>query len=397
MAGTGEGQNNSDVEPGRHGHSASSLHELPRLVLPNPSLLVSVSMLTYRHEKYIKEAILGVLMQETTFRIEAVISNDRSPDDTDAIIRDIIQNHPRGDLIRYIRHEQNLGIMANALDNLKKCQGAYIAFCEGDDCWTDPQKLQKQVDELQQNPSSDLCFHPARTFYGQQPTTELFGLQAFRKKCINADEVIAGGGDFCPTASILIRREIFEKLGDFLETAPIGDYFLQAVGSLRGGAIYLPEPMCIYRKGTPFSWTTDMQSVARRETFFRLIFDSLKRFDLFLNYSKSGPLNIEIERQYLHLSFTYLKQGLIEKYEALYEEFARRHPISARIAILHTVGLKSQSESFTREFDRWSFAKPNPISRAFRRCAKTLSQFEQTQRLHSLQNQQASVATTNTK
>ena len=287
--------------------------------------------------------------------------------------------------------------MANALDNLKTCRGAYIAFCEGDDCWTDPRKLQKQVDELQRNPDSDLCFHPARTFYEEQRTSELFGLQAFRKKRINADEVIAGGGDFCPTASVLIRKEIFETSKEFFRTAPVGDYFLQVIGSLRGGAMYLPEPMCIYRKGTPFSWTTDMQSVAKREAFFWLIFDSLKRFDRFLNYSKSKPLNIEIERQYLHLSFTYLKQGLIKKYQHLYEEFASHHPISARIAILHAVGLQSQSESFTRKFDRWSFAKPSAISRAIRRCTKILSEFDHSRRLHELQNRQAAVATMNTK
>jgi glycosyltransferase involved in cell wall biosynthesis len=404
MGGTGGGQKKSDIEPGAPDPTVSSLTELARIVpklarigSQRPRPLVSVSMLTYRHEKYIKEAILGVLMQETNFQIEAVISNDHSPDDTDAIIRSVIHNHPRADRIRYIRHEQNLGIMANALDNLKKCQGAYLAFCEGDDCWTDPLKLQKQVDELQQNPTSDLCFHPAQTFYGQQPTTELFGLQAFRKKRISPYEVIAGGGDFCPTASVVIRKEIFEKLKDFLKTTPIGDYFLQAVGSLRGGAIYLPQPMCIYRKGTPFSWTTDMQSLENRENFFWLIFDSLKRFDGFLSHSNSQPLNIEIERQYLHLSLTYLKQGLIEKYQTLFKEFAKRHPISPRIAILHAVGLQLQSESFTRELDRWCFAKPNTLSRALRRCAKTLSQFEHSCRLHTQRNSQAQVGSVNTK
>lgn len=385
------------IKPRTPDPSVSLLTEPTHLVPQPPRPLVSVSMLTYRHEKYIEEAILGVLMQETNFRIEFVISNDHSPDDTDAIIRSIIHNHPRADCIRYICHDQNLGIMGNALDNLSSCQGAYIAFCEGDDCWTDPKKLQKQVDELQQNPASDLCFHPARTFYGQQPTTELFGLQALRKKHISAYEVIAGGGDFCPTASVMIRKEIFEKLKDFLKTTPIGDYFLQVLGSLRGGAIYLPQPMCIYRKGTPFSWTTDMQSLEKRENFFWLIFHSLKRFDRFLTHTHSVPLNIEIERQYLHLSLTYLKQGLIKKYQTLYEEFARRHPISPRISILHAVGLQLRSESFTRELDRWCFAKPNTISRALRRCAKTLSQFEYSYRLHTYRNSQAEVAGVNTK
>jgi glycosyltransferase involved in cell wall biosynthesis len=393
MGGMGRKKETSKTQLTTPSREVSPLRALRHSSTREDEPLVSVSMITFRHENYIKDAIIGVLLQETTFPIEAVISNDNSPDATDAIINDIIRNNPRAGLIRYIQHRQNLGIMANALHNLERCRGKYIAFCEGDDCWTDPYKLQKQVDELQRNPDSDLCFHPAYTCYGNQRSSEMFGIQASRKKHIASDEVFAGGGDFCPTASVLIRREVFEKLKFFLASAPVGDYFLQSMGSLRGGAIYLPEPMCIYRKGTPFSWTADMQSVANREAFFWLIFDSLKQFDYFLNHSKSKPLNIEIERQFLHLSLTYLKQGLLEKYQALYEAFARRHTISTRIAILHAIGLKTQSESFTREFDRWTFAKPNPLSRAIRRCSKILSEFTHQPRSQTVQSAQPAAAT----
>jgi hypothetical protein len=184
--------------------------------------------------------------------------------------------------------------------------------------------------------------------------------------------VISGGGDFCPTASILIRRNIFENLAEFLLTAPVGDYFLQVMGSMRGGAIYLPDPMCIYRRGTPFSWTTDMQSIRRRKEFFELIFKSLKRFDQLLGHTKSKPLSLEIERQYLHLSLTYLKHGMLADYRTLYETLKQQHSISTRIKVLYEVGLRSGSERLTREFDRWAFARPNPISRAIRRLGKAV-------------------------
>ena len=363
---------NSVWGQGEGAHPELTTHPQTDQPTADSNPLVSVSMITYKHEEYVREAILGVLMQETSFAIELIVSNDHSPDKTHEVIESILLQHPRAGRVRYIRHYQNLGIMGNALHNLKQCRGVYIAFCEGDDCWTDPQKLQKQVQKLEENPTSDICFHPAQTFFGRQNTNQLFGFQSFHQKCIPTDEVISGGGDFCPTASILIRRNIFENLAEFLLTAPVGDYFLQVMGSMRGGAIYLPDPMCIYRRGTPFSWTTDMQSIRRRKEFFELIFKSLKRFDQLLGHTKSKPLSLEIERQYLHLSLTYLKHGMLADYRTLYETLKQQHSISTRIKVLYEVGLRSGSERLTREFDRWAFARPNPISRAIRRLGKAV-------------------------
>jgi glycosyltransferase involved in cell wall biosynthesis len=113
---------------------------------------VSVCMITYGHEKFIREAIEGVLMQECDFQVELVIANDCSPDKSDAIIQDILRNHPRASWISYIKHEKNIGMMPNFIFALKQCEGEYIALCEGDDYWTDPLKLQKQVDFLEENP-----------------------------------------------------------------------------------------------------------------------------------------------------------------------------------------------------------------------------------------------------
>ena len=108
-------------------------------------------MITYNHEKYIEEAILGVLRQETEFDIELIVSNDDSPDDTDKIIRRIIKEHPKAFCIRYIKHNENIGAMPNSLHNLKLCTGRYIALCEGDDCWTDSKKLQIQIEAMQKS------------------------------------------------------------------------------------------------------------------------------------------------------------------------------------------------------------------------------------------------------
>ncbi len=108
-------------------------------------------MITFGHEKYISQAILSVLMQETDFDFELIISNDCSPDNTDIVVNQIIENHPKGNNIKYFSHKNNLGMMSNFIFALSQCNLKYIALCEGDDYWTDKSKLQKQVNFLEKN------------------------------------------------------------------------------------------------------------------------------------------------------------------------------------------------------------------------------------------------------
>lgn len=116
------------------------------------NLMVSVDMITYGHENYIRQAIEGVLMQETNFEFDLIIADDCSPDNTQEIVKGIIKNHPKGYRIKYFRHKKNLGMQPNGLFAYEQCQGKYVAICEGDDYWTDPLKLQKQIDFLEANP-----------------------------------------------------------------------------------------------------------------------------------------------------------------------------------------------------------------------------------------------------
>jgi len=113
---------------------------------------LSISMVTYNHEKYISEAIEGVLLQNTDFRIKLFITDDKSPDQSAIICQQYADKYP--DLIDFECFSENKGMMENWQYNLNKCiqSGAdYIALCEGDDYWTDPLKLQKQVDFLEEN------------------------------------------------------------------------------------------------------------------------------------------------------------------------------------------------------------------------------------------------------
>ena len=121
-------------------------------------LLVSISCLTYNHAPYIKQTIDGFLMQKTNFDFEILIHDDASNDGTAKIIQEYESKYPN--LIKPIYQKENQwskGRKGSAVFNFPRAKGKYIAMCEGDDYWTDPLKLQKQVDFLEENEDIIAC------------------------------------------------------------------------------------------------------------------------------------------------------------------------------------------------------------------------------------------------
>ena len=114
---------------------------------------ISVVTITYGHENFIEQTLDGVFMQDYKGEIEFIISNDHSPDATDRVIKDYlaVKEIPINFTIKYTQHEVNKGMMPNFIWALEQTSGKYIALCEGDDYWTDPLKLQKQVEFLEEN------------------------------------------------------------------------------------------------------------------------------------------------------------------------------------------------------------------------------------------------------
>ena len=125
--------------------------------------LVSVVTITYNHEPYIAKCIEGVLMQKVDFPMEFIIADDCSTDGTQSICRSYAERYP--ELIRIITSGCNVGAVLNEQRAFMVAQGKYIATCEGDDYWTDPDKLQKQVDFLEAHPDFSVCFHRFRRLH----------------------------------------------------------------------------------------------------------------------------------------------------------------------------------------------------------------------------------------
>lgn len=207
------------------------MHDMP---------LVSVCLITYNQEEFIREALEGIVMQKTDFAVEVIIGEDCSTDGTRKICEEYINKYPN--LLKPLFHKKNVGMMGNWIATIQACKGKYIALCEGDDYWTDPYKLQKQADFMESHPDFSLCAHNADTLeYG-----ELRRLEPIQKDILTTDDIIMQDWGIM-TASMLFRKDSF-VIPDWYYNIKNGDYGLQLLVSLKGNARILPDAMSVYRK-----------------------------------------------------------------------------------------------------------------------------------------------------
>lgn len=186
--------------------------------------VVSVYMITYNHEPYIRQAIEGVVCQKTDFEFELVIGEDCSQDKTREICFEYQKKFP--EKIRVLWADKNVNKLGgNGRRTRARCRGEFMAFCEGDDCWTDPFKLQKQVDVMRRNTSVGLCFCRAKlldTVKGRGkiwdqnshiPSGLIQGRTFFEwyifGRAINAPSEDA---EFLMTATLMVRKKLFDQM-----------------------------------------------------------------------------------------------------------------------------------------------------------------------------------------
>lgn len=218
-------------------------------------MLVSVLMITYNHEKYIREALESVLMQQTDFSFELIICDDSSNDNTADAIDKTISYHPLINNIKFYRHEQNMGMMQNLIFALRKCSGRYIAICEGDDYWTDPLKLQKQVAVLDKEAQYAMVITNRKVTNEDGTAYDELYEKDYQKFIFTNADVIKG---FVPgTQTIMFRN--FSSLPDYLEAHPefyYGDRYITYFCSLFGSIFLLQEITAVYRMNGEGVWST---------------------------------------------------------------------------------------------------------------------------------------------
>ena len=223
---------------------------------------VSVICDAYNHGPYIRDALEGFVSQKANFNYEVLIHDDASTDNTADIIREYEKKYP--ELIKpiyQIENQYSKGVNITRTFHLPRLKGKYVALCEGDDYWTDQEKLQKQYDAMESHPELDICAHAVSKVKASNGRLICYIAPSDKETVFSTEEVIAGGGGFVATNSLFYRRELLEDQPEFRKYCPI-DYALQIHGALRGGMLYLPDNMAVYRFLVPGSWT---KRLANRE------------------------------------------------------------------------------------------------------------------------------------
>jgi glycosyltransferase involved in cell wall biosynthesis len=251
----------------------------------NENPLLSICCLVYNHEKYLEQCLEGLLMQQTDFDFEILVHDDASKDRSQSIIRDYSQKYPS--LFKTILQTENQFSKGRRILPIlfQRVQGKYIALCEGDDYWTDPLKLQKQVDYLEKNEDCYMCTHAS--YWDIKGELLPGGCQYEDERDLTTEEVIRNGGLYLATASLLFRRELLDSRPQWMKKADIGDFPLQIHGSVRGKLHYFPQRMCVYRYQAPGSWTFNIRNTGINTKHMSTEVAWLKSFDEETNHQYS--------------------------------------------------------------------------------------------------------------
>ena len=211
-------------------------------------ILVSISCLTYNHFPYIRQCLNGFIMQRTTFAFEVLIHDDASTDGTAEIIREYELRYPNiVKPIYQIENQYSKGVKVQRVYNYPRAKGKYIAFCEGDDYWSDPYKLQKQVDILENNPNATFVYTNFQTIeengdYIIRPVYEDYARNSFSGDIFG--RLIRG--NFILTLTTCFRKDIL--FCDELVKAPVSlDYLWFLIASSKGPVYYIPDKTGCYR------------------------------------------------------------------------------------------------------------------------------------------------------
>lgn len=224
--------------------------------------LVSICVQTYQHVNYIRKCLDGILIQETNFEFEILLGEDASTDGTREICIKYANKYP-AKIRLYLHHrENNIAIDGsptgrfNFLYNLYSAKGKYIALCEGDDYWTDPNKLQKQVDFLEVNEDYNICFHNVKIY--EQRTSSLLNDTITRnvQDTTTIKDLVLG--NYIHTLSVVFRNNF--KIPKWYKESSIGDWALYMI-IIKEKKIYkINDIMGVYRLHNISIWSNLSQN-----------------------------------------------------------------------------------------------------------------------------------------
>lgn len=221
--------------------------------MEDSGLKVTIQCTVYNHESFLRQCMDGFVMQKTNFRFEAIVHDDASTDGSAAIIREYAEKYP--EIIKPIFEKENLyskrdGSLRRVM--YANTHGKYVAICEGDDYWTDPYKLQKQVDFLESHPGYVMCSHRWREY---MQTEDAFSeIAEFPESGVEYDlNTLVHGKWFFQPLTVVYRRDALD-LDRFTYKYAI-DVVLFYELLKQGKGYCLPDVMAVYRIHSGGVWS----------------------------------------------------------------------------------------------------------------------------------------------
>jgi glycosyltransferase involved in cell wall biosynthesis len=267
--------------------------------------LLTVCIITYNHEKFICETLDSVLMQKTNFAYKILIGEDCSTDDTREILLEYKQKHP--DKIDLLLNKKNMGPTDNLMNVHRAANTKYIAMLDGDDYWTDPDKLQIQVDFLEKNQNYAGCFHTI-SFNTIDSAKRYLYPENVKQDSFTAKDVITMIGKkwLIMTSSIVYNKTKTGNLPDWMYQLKIGDIPINLLIADAGNVFYMSKVMAAYRENVGSLMTTkayNNTNIAKQR---------IHTLNLFNQYTGSKYAG-HIFRQLLALYYELIKDADLKK------------------------------------------------------------------------------------
>lgn len=291
----------------------------------NENCLVSVICTAYNHAKYIRQCLDGFVMQKTNFKFEVLINDDASTDGTADIIREYEQKYP--EIIKPVYQKDNQfskNVPIGKTFLYPNVLGKYLSECEGDDYWTDPYKLQKQVDFMEKNSDYSICFHPVKVIWEDKSRPDSIfpsPQKRFNKTTLSLSDLLKH--NFIQTNSVMYRWCLKDKLDLIPEGILPMDWYIHLLHAREGKIGFLPDVMAVYRKNSGGIWYGAEKSDVWYEKY------ALKNLAFYNEVQKNFNVNksAEIENLMKNTIISFLKNGhfdLLEKLKNTYPEFYKK-------------------------------------------------------------------------
>jgi glycosyltransferase involved in cell wall biosynthesis len=201
---------------------------------------ISVICTAYNHEKFIERAILSIVNQKTKYSFQIILSDDASSDGTSDICKNLVSQFP--DIIKYFRHENNIGLIDNYLFCFKKAlDSKYIAYCDGDDYWIDFQKLEIQTSFMEKNPQFSLSYHDDVLEFERN-----IDYPVYSERIVNPNLFQIYDTHFISAPSIMARNFLDAENIQLMKLAGSGDIALFGLATVFGDIGYIDKKMSVY-------------------------------------------------------------------------------------------------------------------------------------------------------